>query len=113
MNTEMKVKLSWQGGAEALFGNVAERSVDLSEAEKRLGDQSEAGQPWTLRRLIGWLKNSSGFLTGAPELFFNEDSVTNGILVLVNDTDWELLDELDYELEPNDAVVFISTLHGG
>ncbi|EDQ88448.1 uncharacterized protein MONBRDRAFT_8920 [Monosiga brevicollis MX1] len=36
-----------------------------------------------------------------------------GILILVNDTDWELLDGLDYQLQDKDNVVFISTLHGG
>lgn len=36
-----------------------------------------------------------------------------GILVLINDTDWELEGELDYRLEDGDEVVFISTLHGG
>lgn len=36
-----------------------------------------------------------------------------GILVLINDTDWELEGELDYQLQDNDEVVFISTLHGG
>ena len=36
-----------------------------------------------------------------------------GILVLVNDTDWELEGEGDYKLEEGDEIVFISTLHGG
>lgn len=36
-----------------------------------------------------------------------------GILVLVNDTDWELEGEGDYQLKDGDEVVFISTLHGG
>lgn len=36
-----------------------------------------------------------------------------GILVLVNDTDWELEGEEDYQLQDGDEVVFISTLHGG
>lgn len=36
-----------------------------------------------------------------------------GILVLINDCDWELRDELDGDLEDGDLVVFISTLHGG
>ncbi|XP_059152775.1 ubiquitin-related modifier 1-like isoform X5 [Physella acuta] len=36
-----------------------------------------------------------------------------GILVLVNDADWELLGELEYEIQENDQIVFISTLHGG
>jgi ubiquitin related modifier 1 len=33
--------------------------------------------------------------------------------VLINDTDWELEGEEEYELEENDQIVFISTLHGG
>ncbi len=48
-----------------------------------------------------------------PELFIQGDTVRPGILVLVNDADWELLGELDYEIENNDRIVFISTLHGG
>lgn len=36
-----------------------------------------------------------------------------GILVLINEADWELMGELDYELQENDNIVFISTLHGG
>ena len=36
-----------------------------------------------------------------------------GVLVLVNDTDWELEGEGDYQLQDGDEIVFISTLHGG
>jgi molybdopterin converting factor small subunit len=36
-----------------------------------------------------------------------------GILVLINNVDWELCDEIEYELQNNDEIVFISTLHGG
>lgn len=36
-----------------------------------------------------------------------------GILVLINNVDWELCDELEYELQDKDEIVFISTLHGG
>ena len=41
------------------------------------------------------------------------DTVRPGILVLVNDADWELMGELDYSIQANDRIVFISTLHGG
>ena len=101
----MKITLGWQGGAEALFGNVRERKVDLSTVEGSSG--------WTLRDLLVWLKRESGFVTGNEELFFNGESIRNGIMVLVNDADWELLGELEYKLEANDEIVFISTLHGG
>lgn len=36
-----------------------------------------------------------------------------GILVLVNDTDWELTGTLQTLVEDGDTVTFISTLHGG
>jgi ubiquitin related modifier 1 len=36
-----------------------------------------------------------------------------GILVLINDADWELEGEEAYELQPGDNIVFVSTLHGG
>ena len=40
-------------------------------------------------------------------------SIRPGILVLVNDADWELVGETDYILEKGDNVMIISTLHGG
>ena len=36
-----------------------------------------------------------------------------GILVLINDCDWELEDQLHYRLKDGDNLAFISTLHGG
>lgn len=36
-----------------------------------------------------------------------------GILVLVNDADWELLGEEAYQIQAGDRIVFVSTLHGG
>jgi ubiquitin related modifier 1 len=36
-----------------------------------------------------------------------------GILVLINDADWELEGEDKYELKDMDSILFVSTLHGG
>jgi hypothetical protein len=36
-----------------------------------------------------------------------------GILVLINDADWALEGEAEYELQKDDTIVFLSTLHGG
>jgi hypothetical protein len=36
-----------------------------------------------------------------------------GILVLINDADWELEGEASYALQSRDNVLFVSTLHGG
>jgi ubiquitin related modifier 1 len=47
------------------------------------------------------------------ELFVLEDNVRPGILVLINDADWELEGEENYEIQQGDNIVFVSTLHGG
>lgn len=36
-----------------------------------------------------------------------------GILVLINDADWELEGEEKYEIASGDSVMFVSTLHRG
>lgn len=64
-----------------------------------------------IRNLLVWIKTN--LLKERPELFIQGDSVRPGILVLINDADWELLGELDYQLQDQDSILFISTLHGG
>ena len=41
------------------------------------------------------------------------EGVRPGILVLINDADWELEDKDEAVLHDKDRVSFISTLHGG
>lgn len=48
-----------------------------------------------------------------PELFMDGDNLRPGVLVLINDTDWELEGEERYQIHDGDEIVFISTLHGG
>ncbi len=43
---------------------------------------------WTVGLLIPWMKDN--LLTERAELFVKGTSVRPGILVLINDTDWEL-----------------------
>lgn len=43
----------------------------------------------------------------------DDGNVRPGILVLINDADWELEGEGACELNDGDEVVFVSTLHGG
>lgn len=46
-------------------------------------------------------------------MFLDGSTVRAGVLVLINDTDWELCDKEMTVLENKDNVTFISTLHGG
>ncbi|EZG56476.1 ubiquitin-related modifier 1-like protein [Gregarina niphandrodes] len=59
---------------------------------------------------------------GRPHFVFEDDAgrvvLRPGILVMVNDTDWEFLgdtteDKYAHVLQDNDTVQFITTLHGG
>lgn len=101
MSQGLALTLEFSGGAELLFDKIKKHSIKLPEKSDK----------WTIRSLLVWMKDN--LLKERPELFLKDDSVRPGILVLVNDSDWELLGQLDYVLEEGDNVVFISTLHGG
>ncbi|KXJ84619.1 ubiquitin-related modifier 1 [Microdochium bolleyi] len=47
------------------------------------------------------------------ELFVLDQHLQPGILVLINDADWELEGEKAYEIQDGDNILFASTLHGG
>ncbi|XP_075229146.1 ubiquitin-related modifier 1 [Lycorma delicatula] len=105
MNSDnLNLTTEFRGGAELLFDKIKKYEISLPLLK-------DNGNRWTIKKLLVWLKNN--LLTERPELFMQGDTVRPGILVLVNDQDWELLDELNYELKENDNITFISTLHGG
>ncbi|XP_046409726.1 ubiquitin-related modifier 1 [Neodiprion fabricii] len=96
---DLSITVEFRGGAELLF-------------EKKKNELNLPGdEEWTLRRLLFWIRDN--LLKDRPELFLLGDTVRPGILVLVNDEDWELLGQGEYKLKPRDTVLFISTLHGG
>ncbi|XP_019540510.1 ubiquitin-related modifier 1 homolog [Aedes albopictus] len=94
------ITVEFSGGAETLFGGVKEHEVPLDGSKIVL-----------LEEMLRWLRDN--LLTGDPNLFLQENTVRPGILVMINDTDWDLMGETDYILQPGDHILFISTLHGG
>jgi ubiquitin related modifier 1 len=54
------------------------------------------GAEWNLERLIDELRRQH--LKDKEEMFVQGRSVRPGIIVLVNDTDWELLETTRYKL---------------
>ncbi|XP_066436585.1 ubiquitin-related modifier 1 isoform X2 [Eleutherodactylus coqui] len=101
MAAPMCLLLEFGGGAELLFRGIKKHHVTLPDRP----------DPWDIRLLLVWIKEN--LLKERPELFIQGDTVRPGILVLINDADWELMGELDYKLQDQDNIVFISTLHGG
>ncbi|XP_057979828.1 ubiquitin-related modifier 1 homolog 1-like [Malania oleifera] len=98
----MQLTLEFGGGLELLCDSKKMHKVDV---------HPEAGEKFTMKDLLSWVRVN--LIKERPEMFMKGDSVRPGVLVLVNDCDWELLGQLDAALEAKDVVVFISTLHGG
>ncbi|CAO1615688.1 unnamed protein product [Parajaminaea phylloscopi] len=78
-----------------------------------VGGSDDQGRPSDMRFLVQWILHN--LVAEREELFVDADreSIRPGILVLINDADWELEGELDYALQDGDEICFISTLHGG
>lgn len=98
MEGKIKVKTQFSGGLELLFENKKSLEIEVAPGTN-VGD------------LIRILKDEH--LKEHPELFYVEESIRPGVLVLINDTDWELEGEDEYVLQARDTICFISTLHGG
>ncbi|KAI5292760.1 Ubiquitin- modifier 1 [Ascosphaera acerosa] len=93
------------GGLEILFGNQRQYKLALPATE-------ESGAPATIAFLVRYLCDKV-MQDPRRELFLLDGSVRPGILVLINDADWELEGEDQYQLQAGDNILFVSTLHGG
>ncbi|GAV08823.1 hypothetical protein RvY_18459 [Ramazzottius varieornatus] len=104
------IRVEFAGGVELLFDNQKQLDIPISKFHDPSHPAKE-NLTYTVRDLLQLLKDR--YLKQRLELFLQGDNVKPGILVVINDCDWELMGGPDYELEPGDRVVFISTLHGG
>ncbi|GAA5855936.1 hypothetical protein JCM8547_000421 [Rhodosporidiobolus lusitaniae] len=125
-----RITVQFSGGMELLFSNEQTHQITLPRfylpaSTTSLSGATEAKRPepveegaegakrTDVRFLVWWLREFLLEDRERPELFSHGETVRPGILVLINSTDWELEGELEYELEHDDEIVFISTLHGG
>ena len=95
----MKIQLQFSGGMELLFNNQRVIDIALPASIINLAD------------LLAYTRDT--FCTGNKDLFMAADTIRPGVLVLINDADWELEGEGAYVVQEGDKIVFISTLHGG
>jgi ubiquitin related modifier 1 len=97
----MRVRVEVGGGLELLCGKQRAHIFDR-----------DSDSAVTIGVLLDWM--CSSVVQERVELFSEGGgSVRPGILVLVNDVDWELCGGPDCILHDGDEVVFLSTLHGG
>ncbi|ODM20458.1 Ubiquitin-related modifier 1 [Aspergillus cristatus] len=101
----ISITVEFTGGLEMLFSNERKHNVAIPA---QLSDGSRPNIAYLLQYLVDNVMKDE-----RKELFILEDNVRPGILVLINDADWELEGEEKYELQQGDNIVFVSTLHGG
>jgi ubiquitin related modifier 1 len=87
-----------------LFGGLKEADIDVDPSE---------GSEGLLTMVDVMVHCRDRLLTERAELFMKGNSVRPGVLVLINDADWELYGTTGAVIQDGDRVVFISTLHGG
>ncbi|TGZ83142.1 ubiquitin related modifier 1 [Ascodesmis nigricans] len=108
--TTGQIKVEFSGGLELLFAN--QRSVTLPLPLPTTTSTSTLATPPTVGDLVTYLVNTA-MVDPRKELFVVDGAVRPGILVLINEADWELEGEEEYQLCDGDTVLFVSTLHGG
>ncbi|PWN41095.1 ubiquitin related modifier 1 [Ceraceosorus guamensis] len=89
----------------------ASRSAGSAAAHDAKLGVPASDKPIDMRYLVWHVKTH--LVAEREEMLCDGEGVRAGMLVLINDTDWELMGELDAPLEDGDQVTLISTLHGG
>ena len=95
----MKIKVELGGGLEILFDKIKEHEIELTEDKNTIKE--------VILKMLEKIKGDSSLFAT------NEGIIKPGIIVLYNDSDWEIYDKENTKLENKDIVSFISTLHGG
>ena len=91
----MKIKIEFSGGLELMFNNQKNLDIELAEvAEGEAG--ATPSKELLLEDVIEDLRKNH--LKEKEEMFIQSGTVRPGIIVLVNDTDWELLDSEKYKM---------------
>ncbi|KAH7166050.1 hypothetical protein EDB81DRAFT_878403 [Dactylonectria macrodidyma] len=93
------------GGLEMLFSHQRNHALTIPAADK---DGRAATIAYLIDYLCGHVMDDS-----RKDLFVLDNHLRPGILVLINDADWELEGEEAYEVQSGDSILFVSTLHGG
>ncbi|KAK7701942.1 Ubiquitin-related modifier 1 [Botryosphaeria dothidea] len=99
------ITVEFTGGLEMLFSNQRKHDIALPAKD-------DNGEPANIAFLVRYLCKNT-MKDHRKELFVLDDTVRPGILVLINEADWELEGEDQYEVQKGDNILFVSTLHGG
>ncbi|KAK9171592.1 Urm1 (Ubiquitin related modifier) family protein [Cryptosporidium meleagridis] len=97
----MSIKVEFSGGLEVLAGDKQNVEVNLNNLKSN-----------SMKSLILYVEEN--IIQYRKDHFIETGSkIKPGIIVLVNNCDWEILGGENYALNDGDLVTFIMTLHGG
>ncbi|KAH7251809.1 ubiquitin-related modifier 1 [Fusarium tricinctum] len=102
---KLSIDVEFSGGLEMLFSNKRQHALVIPAADQN-------GKPANIANLIDHLCQNV-MDDSRKDLFVLNNHLRPGILVLINDADWELEGEEAYEIQSGDNILFVSTLHGG
>ncbi|KAH7152306.1 ubiquitin-like modifier 1 [Dactylonectria estremocensis] len=102
---QLSITVEFSGGLEMLFSHQRNHVLAIPAADKD-------GRAATIAYLIDYLCDHV-MDDSRKDLFVLDNHLRPGILVLINDADWELEGEEAYEVQSGDSILFVSTLHGG
>ncbi|KAL8746817.1 MAG: hypothetical protein Q9190_001222 [Brigantiaea leucoxantha] len=101
----LAITVEFTGGLESLFSNQRKHHLNLPLTD-------ESGQKISMDFLVRYLCENV-MKHPRSDFFMIDEAIRPGILVLINEADWELEGEGKYELQKDDNILFVSTLHGG
>ncbi|KAH6625204.1 ubiquitin-related modifier 1 [Boeremia exigua] len=104
-NDTLLINVEFSGGLELLFANQKKYALSIPSKD-------DSGAPSNVAHLVRYLCDKV-MKDPRKDMFVLDDAVRPGILVLINEADWELEGEDQYELQRGDHIMFVSTLHGG
>ncbi|KAH8582564.1 Ubiquitin-related modifier 1 family [Cryptosporidium sp. chipmunk genotype I] len=97
----MTIKVEFSGGLEILAGDKQSFEIELNDLKSN-----------SMKSLILYVKEN--IIQYRKDHFIETGSkIKPGIIVLVNNCDWDILGGENYALSNGDLVTFIMTLHGG
>ncbi|CCF60657.1 hypothetical protein KAFR_0L00500 [Kazachstania africana CBS 2517] len=97
----IKVRVEFLGGLDVVF------------SKQRVHDLTIDAEELSMQGLIDYIVQNLITNKNDVDVFLEDDNIRPGIITLINDTDWELEGEMEYEVCDGDVISFTSTLHGG
>ncbi|KAJ2491042.1 Ubiquitin- modifier 1 [Coemansia sp. RSA 2050] len=105
LESSLHVITKFSGGMELLI-------KDKKQGLDHVFEVNTKAEPINMKDLLKYVGETQ-VVEGKQSAFSEDGTIRPGIMVIINECDWEVMGELEYVLQNDDEVEFISTLHGG